>query len=144
MRNNLKQIGLALHNYMDVNDGLPPNSIYAYNGSGGRDHQRLVGQVHILPFIEQENLFRNIDSPSATTCGRHLVATGRRPISVPRRRTTGEPAPTRSTGKALAHQLRRQPGHLGGVDATSSTRCSDWRRCVPPNRGFRPGDLPTG
>ena len=59
--NNLKQIGLAMHGYMDVNDGLPPNGIYAFNGSGIATTNAWSAMSRILPFIEQENLFRNID-----------------------------------------------------------------------------------
>src|SRR3954447_7294971 len=57
--NNLKQIGLAMHNYMDTNDGLPPNGVYAWNGSGITTTVAWSAQARILPYIEQENLFRN-------------------------------------------------------------------------------------
>jgi prepilin-type N-terminal cleavage/methylation domain-containing protein/prepilin-type processing-associated H-X9-DG protein len=59
--NNLKQIGLAMHNHMDTMDGLPANGVYAYNGSAMVATSPWSAIARILPFIEQESLFRNID-----------------------------------------------------------------------------------
>jgi prepilin-type N-terminal cleavage/methylation domain-containing protein/prepilin-type processing-associated H-X9-DG protein len=59
--NNLKQIGLALHAYMDADDGLPPNGIFAYGGGAVVQTSPWSAMSRILPYIEQENLFRNID-----------------------------------------------------------------------------------
>ena len=50
-KNNLKQIGLAIHNYHDVHLCLPS----ANGGSGFSPHAR------ILPYLEQANLFAQID-----------------------------------------------------------------------------------
>jgi prepilin-type N-terminal cleavage/methylation domain-containing protein len=54
--NNLKQLGLAAHHYHDANGHLPPGLGYyptATNGAFG------TGWFHLLPFIEQENLFKS-------------------------------------------------------------------------------------
>src|SRR5262245_49474540 len=48
--NNLKQIGLGLHNYHGVYRKLP----YGRSGGGSKDHS---WAVLLLPFIEQENLW---------------------------------------------------------------------------------------
>jgi prepilin-type N-terminal cleavage/methylation domain-containing protein len=53
--NNLKQMGLAAHNYHDANGHLPPGIGYyptATNGAFG------TGAFHLLPYVEQEDLFR--------------------------------------------------------------------------------------
>jgi len=50
--NNLKQIGLAAHNCHDAYGKLPP----AYDARTG-----LSWHVFVLPFIEQDNLFRQFD-----------------------------------------------------------------------------------
>src|SRR6187455_393482 len=60
-QNNLKQIGLAMHNYMDTNDGLPPNGVYVWNGASVTATVPWSAMARILPFVEQENLFRNIN-----------------------------------------------------------------------------------
>jgi prepilin-type N-terminal cleavage/methylation domain-containing protein len=52
-QNNLKQIGLAVHNYHSANGFLPPGRIMA-NG-------QVTWCVLILPYIEQENFYRQWD-----------------------------------------------------------------------------------
>ncbi|MBY0513317.1 MAG: DUF1559 domain-containing protein [Gemmataceae bacterium] len=59
--NNLKQTGLALHGYMDVNNGLPPNGVYTSNGGTVTTVVAWSAPARILPYIEQESLFRSID-----------------------------------------------------------------------------------
>ncbi len=58
--NNLKQIGLAFHNYHDVYSGLPAAAICDKNGK-----PILSWRVAILPFIEQDNLYKQfkLDEP---------------------------------------------------------------------------------
>ena len=65
-RNNLKQIGVALHNYHDIHRMFPP----------GRERSLVDGQgrcfsayAHILPQLEQANAFQMVDfnfNPEAT------------------------------------------------------------------------------
>jgi len=57
-QNNLKQIGLALHNYHDTHSSFPYGAI-GQNGTTG-----LCWMVGILPQIEQNNLFNAIDKIS--------------------------------------------------------------------------------
>src|SRR5881398_2489894 len=60
-QNNLKQVGLAMHGHMDANGCLPPNGVFAYDGSAVVQTSPWSAVSRILPFIEQENLFRGID-----------------------------------------------------------------------------------
>jgi hypothetical protein len=59
-QNNLKQIGLALHNYHDVYNGFPPAALVDRRGK-----PMLSWRVLILPFIEQDALYREfkLDEP---------------------------------------------------------------------------------
>ena len=50
-QNNLKQIGLALHNYHDVNSCMPPGR------SSGVSYS---AHAFLLPYIEQDNVFKAI------------------------------------------------------------------------------------
>jgi RNA polymerase sigma factor (sigma-70 family) len=50
---NLKQIGLALHNYHDTYGRLPPAALYSKDGK-----PLLSWRVLVLPFLEQDNLYR--------------------------------------------------------------------------------------
>src|SRR5437868_8323168 len=52
--NNLKQLGLAMHNYHDVNNKFPRN----YLQVGGNAWEATSASVQILPFVEQDNLFK--------------------------------------------------------------------------------------
>ena len=51
-QNNLKQIGLALHNYHDVNQCMPP---------GNFKPNAFSSLSMLLPYFEQDNLFKQID-----------------------------------------------------------------------------------
>ena len=60
--NNLKQIGLAMHNFSDVNNGLPPTNgwLPKLNASEKYRVDGATGSAffHILPYIEQDNLYK--------------------------------------------------------------------------------------
>src|SRR5262245_46848861 len=49
--NNLKQIGLAIHNYHDTTGTLPPARVHTA-GWGS------TWALHILPYLEQDSVFR--------------------------------------------------------------------------------------
>ena len=48
-QNNLKQIGLACHNYYDANNVFPP----------GCDANNFSAAAYLLPYIEQDNLYKH-------------------------------------------------------------------------------------
>jgi prepilin-type N-terminal cleavage/methylation domain-containing protein len=60
--NNIKQIGLACHNYHDTNNQLPPAYLVSRAlGTGGWNDENRIGPnwaVLILPYIEQGNLLQ--------------------------------------------------------------------------------------
>src|SRR5262245_23544869 len=62
--NNLKQLGVAVHNYHDTNGTLPYDcSPEAGNSTAwGLNVSNWSGNAHILPMIEQGNLYQNIAS----------------------------------------------------------------------------------
>src|ERR1700712_5086820 len=62
-QNNLKQIGLGLHNYHDINQSLPPSFLATppYN-DGATDTMPGWGwAAYILPNIEQGNLYQQLN-----------------------------------------------------------------------------------
>ena len=73
---NLKQIGLALRNYHDIQRTFPPACIRPVGFiDNGRDHPRSTWAVAILPMIEQANLYQQFDSTVDTTNVANLLAT---------------------------------------------------------------------
>lgn len=55
-QNNLKQIGLALHNYHDAYSVFPPGGIYAEDGTAHHSWQAVL-----LPYVDQAQLYNRID-----------------------------------------------------------------------------------
>jgi len=53
--NQLKQIGLAAHNYNDTNNTLPPSMKINVNSNGKQPGQNIL--VVLLPYLEQDNLY---------------------------------------------------------------------------------------
>ena len=57
-RNNLKQIGLAMHNYHDVNNEFPRGTV---ENDELEPDERLSWAYSILPYIEQQALYESVD-----------------------------------------------------------------------------------
>lgn len=64
--NNLKQIGLALHNYHSAQEKLP----------AGGDALGFSAHAYLLPYLEQDNLYRTINFTVAPTNAANAGATG--------------------------------------------------------------------
>jgi len=60
--NNLKQLGLAFHNYLGPYGSFPPGALSTSAGEFG--HSWLV---RILPYIEEESIYNEFDQVSAVT-----------------------------------------------------------------------------
>ncbi len=64
---NLKQLGTAAHNYHNDNFALPPGYLGPHpnnetTGSGNKNIQWLSVNAFLLPYIEQENLYKRIQT----------------------------------------------------------------------------------
>ncbi|MCL4204995.1 MAG: DUF1559 domain-containing protein [Pirellulaceae bacterium] len=62
--NNLKQLGVALHNYHDTHRKFPPSGIHNRDGHGASATSSSWGPswlVMLLPFFEQEGLYNQYD-----------------------------------------------------------------------------------
>jgi len=83
-QNNLKQMGIALHSYNDANGRLPAALIHSgrYNNPNNRKYQgpevdlsadqgyiiyNHSGFVALLPYIEQDNLFKQYNYHASTS-----------------------------------------------------------------------------
>ena len=73
-KNNLKQIGLALHNYLDAHSMFP---ISFGIGPGDGGHWSI--HARILPFVEQANMFNlaDLDTGYEDSAPNRLIASSR-------------------------------------------------------------------
>src|SRR3569623_601739 len=55
--NNLKQLGLAVHNYASINDVIPPKDMWPTGVSTGLSNFSVGWPVSLLPNFEQQALF---------------------------------------------------------------------------------------
>ncbi len=64
-RNNLKQMALAVHNYMDANSVLPPGACVnlSVTTTGNNGSWGIHGRI--LPYMEQSNLYNSVDLTQA-------------------------------------------------------------------------------
>ncbi|MCA9080052.1 MAG: DUF1559 domain-containing protein [Planctomycetaceae bacterium] len=113
-KNNLKQIGLALHNYHDTHNTFPPGWI----NQNSSVSSNWGWQAYILPFADQAPLYNAIQ-PGAGSLGDALLVAGRlaemqKPLSV--FRCPSDTAPDLNSG----HQLLDAGGTNSHSVATSN------------------------
>jgi prepilin-type N-terminal cleavage/methylation domain-containing protein/prepilin-type processing-associated H-X9-DG protein len=77
-RNNLKQIGLALHNYHDAQGSFPPGYVELYPPLT----DRATWITLLLPYFEQDNLFQTYDPNQTTGGGAHNTLLNRTKLKV--------------------------------------------------------------
>lgn len=58
---NLKQLGIALHNYHDTHRCFPPGFVAEQHYQGASERNQFGWGTFLLPFIEQSSLFESLD-----------------------------------------------------------------------------------
>ncbi len=134
--NNLKQLTLACHNYLDVFKCFPPGEMGTYTVPGGWGSAFNMstgggaGTVyHLLPFIEQEPLATTINSPYVDLAGNWYAPGGSSvygtfdPWDYPPYHTKLAAAlcPSDNTG------LARGPGEFGALNHRVAIPAACWR-----------------
>lgn len=74
-KNNLKQIGIALHNYHDVYKMFPCGIAASPDDNFGFDDDGYAWGVMLLPFIEQTNLYQSLPMTVNSWQGSHTGTT---------------------------------------------------------------------
>jgi len=121
--NNLKQLGLACHNFHDQNQRLPPgcaNDMPPF-GTATSSGWGSSWKVYILPFIEQDNIYRQWtfnSSSGFTNAGNGTLVTS---ITIKPFRCPSSPLPDFSNHGGYSKQLMTDSytGIAGSVIATT-------------------------
>jgi hypothetical protein len=123
--NNLKQIGLAFHNYHDVRGSLP---LQGFSGRGEMprpgEKPNLSWRVALLPYLAQENLYRQfrLDEPWDSPHNKALIAQMPKVYKLP---GVSTPQPGLTFYQVFAGRLTAfdgQPKRLANItDGTSNT-----------------------
>jgi len=73
-RNNMKQIGLALHNYHDVFNSFPPGYVAKIpNNKTSSERSMFAWGSLILPYIDQGNVYQVLDPGNVLTLDQRLL-----------------------------------------------------------------------
>jgi prepilin-type N-terminal cleavage/methylation domain-containing protein/prepilin-type processing-associated H-X9-DG protein len=70
--NHLKQVGLALHGYHDLNGSLPPSLREATPTQPNVDYPSISWLVRILPFVEQAAMYKTMQDAFASQAANHI------------------------------------------------------------------------
>jgi prepilin-type N-terminal cleavage/methylation domain-containing protein/prepilin-type processing-associated H-X9-DG protein len=103
-QNNLKQIGLGLHNYHDTHGRLPSGTVWVLGTGGNTSGNEATWITWLLPYIEQDNLYRTANfnlgfgQGQATHPNTRLTSTVLKPLLCP---SDGE-APISRWGASIA------------------------------------------
>ena len=111
--NNLKQIGLAVHNYQSSVGTLPLGCAVTFDRAGNPIFNGWGITARILPYMKGQNKFNacNFSLANETPENDTVDADGHRHVPLPVGRQEPDDLPRRRPA-AEQHQLRVQPGRL--------------------------------
>jgi prepilin-type N-terminal cleavage/methylation domain-containing protein/prepilin-type processing-associated H-X9-DG protein len=123
--NNLKQIGLALHGYHDVNQTFPWGGSDDYSDGSGV-YYSLPWGVYLLPYLEQQNLYQRFRVANITGSGGNVLFSGQLPSNAPTYLFNNPPNNTNQTNPnfnpaATPLKVYRCPSSPGGATAYTDT-----------------------
>jgi prepilin-type processing-associated H-X9-DG protein len=154
--NNLKQIGLAMHNYLQTHDRFPPGKSQAADQAGYSDKQyagwtEWSAQAVMLPFLEQATLFSAINFSYCggynygAACNGTAWTTRLSTFICPSDYNTGGNAPNWGTGPPNTNSYRGSLGTTTAVYWSAAANSPGYASCQPdPLRlsGASPGCSP--
>ncbi|MCH9652723.1 MAG: DUF1559 domain-containing protein [Planctomycetes bacterium] len=127
-KNNLKQVAIALHNYHDTHRTFPIGAAINGGCTGYSGSHMFSWGVHILPFIDQANLYNNLNFSGSTVFVPHNFSsstclTAVQPYLCP---SNPQPNVVVNTAGTFAGALPDGMGRtdLGGVADSINWKCS--------------------
>jgi prepilin-type N-terminal cleavage/methylation domain-containing protein/prepilin-type processing-associated H-X9-DG protein len=129
-RNNLKQIGLALHNYHDGNGTFPPGHwVVGPLGDGGNNSTYYSNwAIYILPYVEQDNLYKqyNNNLPNWNPANTAVVQTYLSVYTCPSDRNYKQIVQPGSAPPLQSGNFRYMTGSYRGMSGRSATGFDQW------------------
>jgi prepilin-type N-terminal cleavage/methylation domain-containing protein/prepilin-type processing-associated H-X9-DG protein len=134
--NNLKQLALAFHNYQDSNGSLPPSVTYisTLNTDASNGTLYMGWGVAILPFVEQDNLFRRYDNTkyNSDAVNAPVLATSLPIQNCPTDPSAGDPQTVEYAGYSTRQQATSSYKVVAGTyGAVNDSRFWDWSPSLP-------------
>ena len=136
--NNLKQLGIALHSYHDANNRLPPGGASDGSPWGTGGGWGSSWKVFILPYIEQDNVFRQwqFTGNSGYTNANNLALTAN--MTIKTYRCPSSTLPERQSSSQLAANPRMFTSYVGvGGSAAEPTANGTTSICCTGTGNFR-------
>ena len=131
-KNNLKQIGLAMHNYHDIYTTFPMGISATYTGRDIQNTAAFGWAVALLPQIEQANVYNALDAGKRSLFAITSTATTKAQLDTLFPELAPFQCPSDTTGPRLKAGMRRQ--HFNGVNQSGITGpTNNWR---PPTSNY--------
>ncbi len=105
--NNFKQIGLALHNYHGTWGSFPPGSTELHP-TGGSEKYGYAWPTFLLPFLEQQNVYEQIDFKLDGWAARNANGTRLSGVSFPPFFCPSSPCPKFTNGRNLLTETGKE------------------------------------